>query len=266
MDLYDTNTPSYLKAVKGLWYAFWTGPTPNNMRTSLYLLFGLPTASLAGIVTSVIGNQIVLTYNDGSTETFTIPTNLNAIVTPGQAVAKFQPLVDGITVLDKINTPGFLRNQVGLPGVLPFLTEQATLGSDPSTDQYKALYTIEQNSYLPQISVDAFINPDINFGNIQTFLRNIQPKSRTYIFQILVGNFTDQMSFTEGLEFDIAFDVTPNVDSNQNTWAQESELIDAETNPNTGIVLDSDVIGFYEFAEIDVYQSAILVETLTLSG
>lgn len=266
MDLYDTNTENYLKAVKGLWFAFWTGPRPENIRTSLYLLFGLPTATLDGTVTAVSLTEITLTYVDGSVETFAIPTNLVATVTEGQQVSRFTPLVDGIQVFDKINRPGFLRNEVGFPGVEPFLTENATLGSDPSTDEYKALFTIEENSYLPQINVDAFISPDINLRNVRTFLKNIQPKSRTFLFQVVVGIFRDELVIDELLGLDISLDVTPNVDSNPNTFAQQSDLDDAETNDDTGIVLDGEVVGIAEYAQIDVYESAILVDSFMAEG
>jgi hypothetical protein len=195
MDIYDQNTPSYLKAVKGLWFAFWTGPRPENIKRSLYLLFGLPTASSDGTVLSASDTSITLQYLDKTTETFAVPTGLTPIVYTGATVTRFQPLVSGINVLDKINSPGFLAREIGRPGLTPFLTEKATLGMDPSTDESKALKTVEENTYLPQIDVNAFISPDIKLGNVKTYLRNIQPKSRTFLFQVLVGTFRDRLAF-----------------------------------------------------------------------
>ena len=345
MNFYASNTPSYLKAVKGLWFAYWTGPSPQNIQRSLYLLLGLPTASKNGTVTNVTATQVFLTYTDSTTETFTIPSGLFAIVSVGDAVEQFQPLTTGVSVLDKVNSPGFLAREVGGSGIQSFLTQNASLGANagaqftigpspatldatenitisgnvgnrntsfavnatitsgsnivsltsgtiytlnlkygmrvigpgipagsyiasliPATDESIALKTIEQNSYLPQIDVDAFVNANISLSNIRTFLTNLQPKSRTYLFQIIVGNFSDLLAIDEYLVQDISFDLSSNVDYNPNTYAQQSDLTDAETNPNTGIVLDDAGWTMTDYLDIEVYNGATLVETLHVEG
>ena len=43
-EIYQKNSPRYVGVIQGLWFALWNGPTPYNIRISLYLLFGLPTA------------------------------------------------------------------------------------------------------------------------------------------------------------------------------------------------------------------------------
>ena len=264
MDIYNTNKESYLKAIKGLWYAFWTGPRPENMRIALYLLFGLPVMSLDGVVKDITATDITVTYLDGSEEVFAIPSGLKAIVGIGDELKRFTPLVDGISVVDKINKPGFLEDDVGVPGIEPFLTENASRGAGPDTDETKALKTVAENSYLPQIDVNAFISPDISLANVKTFLKNIQPKSRTFLFQVVVGIFSDELVFGEDIGLDINIDVTPNLDSNPNTFAQQSDLNDAEVNPS--ITLDSEVIGVGEKTDIEVYHSAVLVDSFTIEG
>lgn len=291
MNLYDKNTPGYLKAVQGLWFAFWNGPRPEYIRRSLYLLFGLPTASKPGTVTTVTANTITLTYTDTTTESFAIPTNLDAVVVVGQSVQQFQPLVDGIEVYDKVNYPGFLRKEVGRPGVQPFLTQFATTGTAPNTDETMALTLLEQNTYLPQINVNSFISPNINISNVNTFLRNIQPRSRTYLFQILVGVFKDQLGLMdEGLTgqvdltpkpngqgprwpngipamgLTIVFDTTPNVDWNNNTMGNIDTWTDAEDNSYTWLQLDDEVAWFGDFGTVDVYQSAVLIDSFSIEG
>jgi hypothetical protein len=282
MNLYAANTASYLKAVKGLWFAFWQGPRPEYIRRSLYLLFGLPTASKNGTVTSTSDTQIVLTYTDTTTETFAIPNNLVAIVFKGQSVEQYQPLVNGINVFDKVNYPGFLRKEVGRPGVDPFLTQNASLGTNPNTDESMALLILEENTYLPQINVDAFISSTISVDNVQTFLKNIQPKSRTFLLQILVGVFQDQLELLDegytgltngdfpngipSLIFDIDFDATPNVDWNYNTMGNQDTWNEAEDNPFTALTLDDEVLLFGDFGQVDVYQSAVLIDSFSLEG
>ena len=267
MNFYDQNTPAYLKAVQGLWYSYWTGPTPENIKRSLYLLFGLPTASFAGTVLTVTPTQITLLYADQTTEIFDIPTDLTSLVVVGQSVTKFQPLVSGISVFDKVNDKGFVSSQVGRFGIKQFLTQNASRGTGANTDETKALQTVEMNTYLPQIDVNAFVSADINLGNVKTFLTNMQPKSRTYFFQVLVGTFEDVIAMNDdALSINVAFNVTPNVDSNMNTDAQESDLIDAETNPATGIILDSECMAMTDMAGIQVFHSAVLVDSFTVEG
>lgn len=282
LDIYDKNTESYLKAVKGLWYAFWTGPRPENIRRSLYLLFGLPTASAAGTVIKVTSSVIEVRYDDNTTESFQIPTELVAIVGEFQRVERFQPLVDGIVVYDKINYPGFLEKEVGRFGVQPFLTEKATHGEDPSTDESKALRILEENTYLPQINVNAFISPDISLTNVQSFLKNIQPKSRSFLFQILVGIFRDRLDILDegyrgmvspnypngipSLGFDITFDVTPNVDWNNNTSGNQDTWNEAEANEGTGLILDSEGMCFGDKIEIEVRQASVLTDSFSVEG
>jgi hypothetical protein len=266
LDIYDTNTPAYLKAVKGLWFAFWTGPRPENIRRSLYLLFGLPTATFAGTVSAITSSVITLTYADSTTEDFSIPLDLTPLVALGASVTRFQPLVSGITVLDKVNSPGFLAREIGRFGVQAFLTENATHGDSPDTDESKALTTVEENTYLPQIDVNAFISPDIKLSNVKTFLRNIQPKSRTFLFQVLVGTFRELLQFQETLGQDINFDVTPNLDYNPSLEIQQSDREDTETNDSTGNVLDSEGFTFSDIMDVEVYHTAVLVDSFTVEG
>lgn len=282
LDVYDSNTASYLKAVKGLWYAFWTGPRPENIRRSLYLLFGLPTASQAGIVSKVNETSITLLYDDGTSEVFTVPSELKPTVVLNQRVTRFEPLVTGIQVFDKINYPGFLTREVGRFGVQPFLTENATRGSDPNTDESRALRMLEENTYLPQIDVNSFISPDIRLGNVRTFLTNLQPRSRSFLFQVLVGVFREPLTvldegptsqtspdFPNGipsLGLHISFDVTPNVDYNPNTECSQEDLDAIEANDtNETLSLDE---GFLmgDKVEVEVYHGVTLVDTFTIEG
>lgn len=282
MGFYDKNTPAYLKAVEGLWFAYWTGPRPENIKRSLYLLFGLPTASKDGTVTSVTMTTIALSYTDGTSESFQIPPNLDAIVVAGQAVVKFQPLVSGINVYDKINYPGFLEKEVGRPAVQPFLTQFASRGTDPNTDESKALTLLEQTTYLPQINVNAFISSTINLANVQTFLKTIQPRSRTYLLQVLIGIFKDQLFLSEegltplttpswpngepALGLNISFDATSNVDWNNNTMGNQDTWDEAESNPYTYLTIDDSMIQFGDFGAIDVYQGVLLIDSFTIEG
>ena len=274
LGIYDNNTADYLKAVKGLWYAYWTGPSPENIKRSLYLLFGLPTASSDGVVSSVTVTTITLTYATGSVEIFQIPKDLTSIVVSGDSVTKFQPLVSGIQVFDKVNYPGFVAKEVGRYGVQPFLTQNATRGSGADTDETKALTMLEANTYLPQIDVSTFISGSIKLANVRTFLSTLQPKSRTYLLQILVGSFREVLGLLDegyttkatalyphgrpSLELDVTLDVTPNLDSNVNTFASQADLDAAEESDYTGMQLDEGT-AWGDRIEIEVRQGPHLV-------
>ena len=41
MNIYQKNSVRYVNVLQGLWFAFWTGPRPSNVKISLYLLFDL---------------------------------------------------------------------------------------------------------------------------------------------------------------------------------------------------------------------------------
>jgi hypothetical protein len=290
MGIYAPNTAQYLKSVKGLWYAFWNGPSPENIRRSLFLLFGLPSASYAGTVTAVNAFDITLTYQDTSTETFAIPNGLEVAVAVGQVVTQFQPLVTGIEVLDKINSPGFVAQYVGRPNIQTFLTQYASKGPGPDTDETRALILLEQNTFLPQIDVNCFISSSISLANVQTFLNSIKPKSRTYFPQIVVATLEEEFSLLDTgfrnnyndtwpngqpcLGLAVALDAQPDVDWNNNTAGDQSQWDDAETNPLTGMTLDDSVMCFgdyvvlkvYEFSTTGVPGSGTLIDTYTIEG
>ena len=260
MDIHQQNSPSYLQVLQGLWFAFWTGPKPKNLQIALYLLFGLPVAEESCTVTSVSETMIQTITNDGVIREYTIPPQLTAIVTQGQQLIKFDPLVSGIEVYDKINKPGFVEEEIGRPGIQRFLTDDATRGIG-DTDETKALALLEQHTFLPQISVDAFVSKDINLGNVKVFLNNIKPLTKTFLFQVIVGTFKDKVNMKDKLGFDIALDVTPNLDSNQTTYTDQATLTNYETTEDTSLNLDSDGLCALEELEIKVYSFGSLIDS-----
>lgn len=262
MGIYETNSLRYVEVLQGLWYAFWTGPTPNNVRNSLYLLFGLPTAQKTGTVTRLTSTEIEITNNDGTVSAFAIPTNLTSMVSKGQVVKKFDPLVSGIQVFDKVNSPGFIADQVGRAGIQRFLLPEASRGVG-DTDETKALTMLEEHTFLPQISVNAFINDDINLGNVKTFLDAIKPLSKTYLFQIIVGTFRDPIIFDDSSDPSVSIDVTENVDSNETTNLPDADLLAYETVDDPGLDLDQNGVLVQEGLEIEVYSFGVLIDSFS---
>jgi len=225
-DIYQPNTPRYVGVIQGLWFALWNGPKPKNIRRSLYLLFGLPTAREICTVTAVVPNTddatgyITTLGDNGISRTFDIPSGLYPEVEVGQRLGMFDPLVDGIQVYDKLNSPGFIEREVGREGIQRFLTENATLGTGTAenpTDEDKALKILEEYTFLPQISVDSFIFPDINVRNVMTFLDSFRPLNKAYLFQVIVGSFKELLGLADRISMHENLDLTSTLDSNEVT-------------------------------------------------
>ena len=264
MDIYETNTPAYTNVLRGLWLAFWTGSKPANVRRALYLLFGLPVAAESCTVTSVTATTIeTLSREGGISRSFDIPSELVPIVAVGDLLSAFDPLVDGIEVFDKINRPGFIKDEIGRAGIQRFLTENATTGTSPDTDESKALTMLEEHTFLPQISVNAFVTPNINMSNVRTFLDAIKPLPKTYLFQVIIGSFRDPMVFGERLSSSLDIDLTPNRDQNQTTDMDPATLLAYETSDNEGLDLDPHGILLQETVEVEVRSFGVLIDTFT---
>jgi len=235
-EIYQENSPRYLNIIQGLWYAVWNGPKPINIRRSLYLLFGLPTAPFPGTITRItatvfdpltslpitLGN-VDVTSAAGVVSTSNIPVGLEADVVLGQSVETFDPLVTGIYVWDKINKPGFITEEIGRDGIQRFLLDEATRGYG-DTDETKALRMLEEYTFLPQIVVDAFIYPDINLHNVRLFLDAFRPLNKTYLFQVIVGAFRDLLGLTDRLCLHVDIDVTSTLDQNETTFLEQASL------------------------------------------
>jgi hypothetical protein len=253
--IYQANSPRYVQVIQGLWFALWNGPKPSNVRIALYLLFGLPVSPVDGVVTTLTTTTIEVTGADGTVYPFTVPSGLEADpgLTLGGATYQFQPLVTGISVYDKISYPGFVETEIGREGIQRFLTEDATRGYG-DTDETKALTMLEEYTFLPQISVDSFIYPDINLGNVKIFLNAFRPLNKTYFFQIIVGNFRELLGLTDRIGIHDSMDLTSNLDSNETTYQLEDTLDTYETTPAEGLDLDQEVIVFEERVEVEVYE------------
>jgi len=119
------DTVDYLSAVRGLWFAFFNGPSVANIRKGLQILLGLPFAERKGTIEEIRTDfssangrmllrdfertEIVRVYRwPAVLELETNPaTNLAYAV--GDIVEEFAPLVKGAEVLDYINDPTWFQ-------------------------------------------------------------------------------------------------------------------------------------------------------------
>jgi len=110
LDFYDKNSDQYLETLKGIWYAFWVGPRPNNIKRALYLLFGLPTARQSGTVKSVTMGYIMFQEDLfvpgdglGPLVKLDIPLAETAAVAVGQAILAGDPYTNNILTVVPTN-------------------------------------------------------------------------------------------------------------------------------------------------------------------
>lgn len=125
----NTQDLDYLSAVQGLWYAFWNGPTLNNIQTACQVLMGLPFAEKAGTVTDVrtpfdSKYNRVLVQDEGDevvVRSYRFPLALDVATNPstgaaytiGDTIEQFAPICTGVLVEDYISNPTWMENVVG---------------------------------------------------------------------------------------------------------------------------------------------------------
>lgn len=235
IDFFRENSESYKLALQGLWYAFWTGSTPNNLQRGMHILLGLPFAKRAGVVTRIdsINGYIDITDPRGQVLTYTIPDELVAVVAVGDSVDRFASLTNGVKIIDRNNEPGFVANRLGRAGISKFLTSNATIGVGNS-DETKALTLLENHLFLPQILVEA-ITQSVNVAELVTFLDNMKPSWTEYVFSFLVEE-NETVNLTEDLPPNqLSIDLSTTVSNNQ--WNQSFQFNNFLVQLGTGQII-----------------------------
>jgi hypothetical protein len=118
----------YLSAVQGLWYAYWFGPRPYNIRIGAQILLGLPFAEVEGTITDINTSfdssraRVLIqdANNSTSVRSYFYPSNLSLETNPetgsvyalGDTVAQFAPLCTGVEVEDYISDPDWFAPYV----------------------------------------------------------------------------------------------------------------------------------------------------------
>lgn len=111
----------YLSAVQGLWYAFFNGPKPNNIRVGAQIFLALPFAQESGTIEEIrtdfspTNGRILVrdAANQEIVRSYTYPAVLELEVNPntgeryavGDTIKQFSPLVEGVEVIDYVKNP-----------------------------------------------------------------------------------------------------------------------------------------------------------------
>ncbi len=114
-----TDDLDYLSAVRGLWYTYWFGPTPYNIRIGSQILLGLPFAEQRGTITDINTafdsehtRVLVRDYNNQSIiRSYFFPTILGVEENPatgvpyiiGDDIEQFAPISKGVEIADWVS-------------------------------------------------------------------------------------------------------------------------------------------------------------------
>lgn len=118
----------YLSAVRGLWYAFYNGPTMKNLRIGIQILLGLPFAEERGtieeirtdfsstqgriLIRDVDRPEIVRSYNYPKVLDIEDNPATGATYVAGDTVEQFAPLIEGAEVVDYIKDPEWFEGLI----------------------------------------------------------------------------------------------------------------------------------------------------------
>ena len=120
-----TENLDYLSAVRGLWWAYFGGPSLYKVRVGTQIILGLPFAEAEGVVKeidpafSALEGRIIIEDVDDNTisRTYFYPLaaglgvneNTGELIAEGDTVGQFAPLSSGIEVLDYIKDPDWIK-------------------------------------------------------------------------------------------------------------------------------------------------------------
>ncbi len=169
----------YLSAVRGLWYVYFSTPSPWNLRIGAQILLGLPFAEEDGNISEIIPNLnasatrllVTDTTEHGIVRAYDYPDGLDLETNPstglpyaeGDDVRQFAPISTGVDVLDWIKDPYWIEPYVG----------------------QKSLYEVQKYFYFPIIiESEAFSLAGALL--VRKLMLNVKP---SYTYPIIVARF-----------------------------------------------------------------------------
>lgn len=186
-------TIDYLSAVRGLWYAYFNGPTIRNLRIGVQILLGLPFSETRGTIEEIRTdfspkNGRMLIRDADNTEIVRVyrwPKVLELEVNPvtgerykvGDEVEEFAPLVEGAEVIDYLTDPDWFQG----------LLNQGIF------------YEVEKfHKFLVRINTAAFNLSSLLF--VRSFVLKIKPTYTYPIFLVSLDEADDEISVTDDVE------------------------------------------------------------------
>lgn len=172
VDLFGASNDQYKARVRGLYYAYWQGPTVSAVRQGVHILVGLPIAEKAGTVesinTSFSGVLGVITVA-GVDYLYPLLAGTDLVV--GDTVSTFAPLCRGVEIVDYVSDPEWFEN-------LDF-------------NEMKKFHTFEVRLNLDAFTLDTL-------GLAAQFVDRIKPTWKDYIF-LVYKNLEDDIVVSDSI-------------------------------------------------------------------
>jgi hypothetical protein len=184
VNLVEVSSDDYKSKVRGLYYAYFQGPTPYAIEIGVHILVGLPIADKAGEVESIdptysgLLGRIRVAGRD-----YLYPLAVGTTLSVGDEVEAFEPLSEGVEVLDYKNSPTWWIYQ----------------SSFNEIEKY--------NTFAVRLNLDAFEVSSLTLA--AEFVEEIRPprkKARFFAFKALEDDFEVDDEFSMVVQL-ILFDV-----------------------------------------------------------
>jgi hypothetical protein len=228
----------YLSAVRGLWYAYFNGPTMFNIRAGTQILLGLPFAEEKSTIEEIRrdllatqGRLLLRDVNDTEiVRSYTFPASLELEINPatgvpyavGDTVEQFAPLVQGVEVLDYVKDPKWFEGYLN-QGVF---------------------FEVEKFfKFLVRVDSDALNLSSLLFG--QAFVRRIKPTYTYPLFVVLkkigdtevdvtdVIKYTGHLILNDGACFDGTMGMATSFDDPRAAGGGWRSTYDGDYDPST---------------------------------
>lgn len=197
-----TDDLDYLSAVRGLWYAFFNGPSLWSVRIGTQILLGLPFAEVKGEITDInatysateIRVLVQDSTDDAVTRSYFIPrstwfeeNNLSMIAlnpdtqteyVVGDTIPQFFPLSKGVDILDYIKDPDWFKPYIG-------------------QDRFLEVHKLFK--FLVQADVDVFNITNLVFAI--DFVKKVKPHYTYPFWTLLKRVASTEISVTDDIQF-----------------------------------------------------------------
>jgi len=171
--LVEKASDAYKSKIRGLYYAYFQGPTLDAIRIGVHLLIGLPIAERAGVVESInLSYSGVLGQIRVAGVDYLFPLDVGTSLVVGESVSQFQPLCDGVEVIDYITDPLWWES------ILSFNEIQ------------------KYHTFSVRLNLDAFALATLVFA--ANFVKIIKPTWKR-VFYIVFKNLEDSIDIEDSL-------------------------------------------------------------------
>lgn len=167
------SSEDYKTRLRGLYFAYLSGPRRSGIRTGVHLLLGLPVADVAGVVEEIeVDYTGLLTRIRVAGRDYTFPKRVGTDLVVGNEVKQFEPLCRGVSVVDWTKDPYWWLRHTGMHELQKYHT-----------------FELQAETDVPNLQGLPFA---------LSFLENISPTWKTPVF-LAVSRSEDTLDVSDSL-------------------------------------------------------------------